>query len=64
VQQFAVMPKKWRSVEFLNHNAPAHLAELVPPMLAEHHIAQVRQPQNSPYTATCEFFLFPALSTL
>jgi hypothetical protein len=58
------MPKKWRSVEFLNHNAPAHLAELVPPMLAEHHIAQMRQPQNSTHTAQREFFLFHALIAL
>jgi len=47
-----------------NHNAPLHLAQLVLPMLAEQHIQQVRQPQNSPHTAACEFLLFPALSTL
>jgi len=62
--QFAVMTKKWRSVEFLNHNAPLHLAQLVQPMLAEQHIQQVRQPQNSPHPAACQFLLFPALSTL
>ena len=47
-----------------NHNAPLHLAQLVQPMLTEQHIQQVRQPQNSPHTAPCQFLLFPALSTL
>jgi len=47
-----------------NHNAPLHLAQIVQPMLAEQHIQQVRQPQNSPHTAPCQFLLFPALSTL
>jgi hypothetical protein len=47
-----------------NHNAPLHLSQLVQPMLAEHHIKRVRTPQNFPHTAVCEFFLFPALSTL
>jgi len=47
-----------------NHNAPLHLAQLVLPMLAEQHIQQVRQPQNSPHTAACQFLLFPALSTV
>ena len=47
-----------------NHNAPLHLAQFVQPMLAKQHIQQVRQPQNSPHTAACEFLLFPALSTL
>jgi len=47
-----------------NLNAPLHLAQLVQLMLAEQHIQQVRQPQNSPHTAACQFLLFPALSTL
>jgi len=46
-----------------NHNAPLHLAQLVQPMLAEQHIQQVRQPQNSPHTAACQFLLFPVLRT-
>jgi hypothetical protein len=39
------------------------MAQLVQPMLAKHHIQQVRQSQNSHHTAPCEFFLFPALRT-
>jgi len=46
-----------------NHNALLHFTQLVQPMLAEHHIPQGRQPQNSPHIAPCEFFLFPALRT-
>ena len=47
-----------------NHNSPLHLAQLVQPMLADHHVPQVLRPQNSPHTTLREFLLFLALSTL
>jgi len=64
MMQFAVIAKKLRSVEFLNHYALVHLAQLVQPMFAVHHIQQVLQPQNTPHIAPCEFLLFPALRTI
>jgi len=57
MMQFTVMAKNCQSVEFLNHNAPVCLAQIVKPMLAKNHIQELRQPQNSLFTQQLKFFL-------